>query len=71
MKQAERWYVIYYRYLRNSVVPLEVIYFEKLVTDLELAMRKIVNYLDVEIVDFDEVNHLFKLDNFHNNFISK
>ena len=71
MKQAERWYVIYYRYLRNSVVPLEVIYFEKLVTDLELAMRKIVNYLDVEIVDFDEVNHFFKLDNFHNNFISK
>ena len=53
------------------MVPLEVIYFEKLVTDLELAMRKIVNYLDVEIVDFDEVNHLFKLDNFHNNFISK
>ena len=55
MKQAERWYVIYYRYLKNSQGPLEVIYFEKLVTDLETAMRKIIDYLSVDIQNFDKV----------------
>ena len=53
MKQAERWYSIYYRYVKDITV--QVIYFEDLLEDVAKPMRTVVNYLDLEIENFEQV----------------
>jgi len=57
MKQAERWYSIYYKYIRDMTV--QVIYFEDLLVDVEKPMTTVVDYVGVEIDKFGEVKILF------------
>ena len=53
IKQAERWYGIYFKYIR--AITVQVIYFEDLLADIEKPMRTVVNYLDLDIFNFSEV----------------
>ncbi|CAG5096594.1 Oidioi.mRNA.OKI2018_I69.XSR.g14692.t1.cds [Oikopleura dioica] len=52
LDQANRWYNIYSRYLTNTE-NIHVIYFEEMKENLGPPMRRVVDFLDVEVVDFE------------------
>jgi len=56
LDQGKRWKMLYNRYIRS--MPAHVIYFEEIKQNLKGTMESILEFLHVDIENFDEVSPL-------------